>query len=353
MPSQSKANIETSEEDLSKYDWDGNALNRYPWLKHLAKRAYKHDSRFRTHVEYGYHMTGFRTITQSVDHSNNLYDRNVTRATWDNPACMGHWSYESGTSSAVTIPADESKDYTSSMHDCEQIDRSLFDFILSTVTDESERDDLEREGGSDARTLILAIHAHKPPEEVSVWAVTQRQLVISAGIADASTKSFNHFRTWYNIYNEQTASPDPEAVAVAVFTTAVRKLGDNISGKLDYELLRTSAGVDALKTIRAIKTVLTRVGATTSTGTALQMGSGHDPRRAPAPAPAPATAPREYIKGKDDPCALCKDAPLDIGGTGPGHHLRKNCRHFKPFVPKGKKGSGKAAGAAGGRRRRR
>ena len=310
MPSQSKANIETSEEDLSKYDWDGNALNRYPWLKHLAKRAYKHDSRFRTHVEYGYHMTGFRTITQSIDHSNNLYDRNVTRATWDNPACMGYWSYGSGAPSTVTIPADESKDYTSSMHDCEQIDRSLFDFILSTVTDESERDDLEREGGSDARTLILAIHAHKPPEEVSVWAVTQRQLVISAGIADASTKSFNHFRTWYNIYNEQTASPDPEAVAVAVFTTAVRKLGDNISGKLDYELLRTGAGVDALKTIRAIKTVLTRVGATTSTGTALQMGSGHDPRRAPAPAPAPATAPREYIKGKDDPCALCKDAPL-------------------------------------------
>eukprot|EP00966_Prymnesium_polylepis_P275973 6376126-Prymnesium_polylepis.1 len=81
MPSQSKANIESSENALSKYDWDGNALNRYSWLKHLAKRAYKHDPRFRTHVEYGYHMTGFRTITQSADHSNNLYDRNVTRAT--------------------------------------------------------------------------------------------------------------------------------------------------------------------------------------------------------------------------------------------------------------------------------
>eukprot|EP00966_Prymnesium_polylepis_P198569 4601866-Prymnesium_polylepis.1 len=36
MPSQSKANIETSEEDLSKYDWNGNALNRCPWLRRFS-----------------------------------------------------------------------------------------------------------------------------------------------------------------------------------------------------------------------------------------------------------------------------------------------------------------------------
>ena len=109
--------------------------------------------------------------------------------------------------------------------------------------------------------------------------------------------------------------------------------------------MRTSAGVDASKTILAIKTVLTRVNATVSTGQAL-IGAGHDPRRAPAPAPA--TPPREYVKGVDEVCTLCKDSPVDVGGTGPGHHLRKNCPNFKPFVPtkKGKKGSGKAAGAA-------
>eukprot|EP00966_Prymnesium_polylepis_P068675 1595304-Prymnesium_polylepis.1 len=55
-------------------------------------------------------MTGFRTITQSIDHSNNLYDRNVTRATWDNPACMGYWSYQTAAPTSATIPTEESKD---------------------------------------------------------------------------------------------------------------------------------------------------------------------------------------------------------------------------------------------------
>eukprot|EP00966_Prymnesium_polylepis_P261529 6040732-Prymnesium_polylepis.1 len=47
-----------------------------PWVKYLAKRAYKHDPRFCQHVEFGYHMSGHNTITQSVEHSTNLFDRN-------------------------------------------------------------------------------------------------------------------------------------------------------------------------------------------------------------------------------------------------------------------------------------
>ena len=65
MSSKNKQDIDDSEKDLSKYNWDGNALNRYPWVKYLAKRAFKHNPKFRTHVEYGYHMSGHRTITQS------------------------------------------------------------------------------------------------------------------------------------------------------------------------------------------------------------------------------------------------------------------------------------------------
>ena len=60
------------------------------------------------------------------------------------------------------VPEEEAKTYTASMHDCEQVDRDLIDFILSTVTDESERDDLEKEGKGDARTLILYINYYKP-----------------------------------------------------------------------------------------------------------------------------------------------------------------------------------------------
>ena len=346
MSSKNKQDIDDSEKDLSKYNWDGNALNRYPWVKYLAKRAFKHNPKFRTHVEYGYHMSGHRTITQSLEHSTNLWDRNVTRASWDDPACMGHCAYQSGTPSTHTLSEEEAKNYSSSLHDCETIDQELIDYILSTVSDESERDDLEIAGKGDARTLILHIVSHKPPEEVGTWAVTQRQKIISAGITVPSTQGFNTFRTWYFLYNEQCASPDPEPVTIAVFTAAVRNLGEHISGKLDYELLRTSAGVNASKTILAIKTVLTRVNATVSTGQALL--AGHDPRRdAPATVPV-ATPPREYVKGKDEMCTLCKDNPVNVGNAGPGHHLRKHCPNFKPFVPKkkGKKGSGKAAGAA-------
>eukprot|EP00966_Prymnesium_polylepis_P058385 1352002-Prymnesium_polylepis.1 len=49
MPSRSKADLEESDEDPKQFDWDGNALNRHPWVKHLAKRAYNHDPRFRQH----------------------------------------------------------------------------------------------------------------------------------------------------------------------------------------------------------------------------------------------------------------------------------------------------------------
>ena len=47
-------------------------------------------------------------------------------------------------------------------------------------------------------------------------------------------------------------------MAVTVYMTAVRKLGQHVSGQLDYELLRTGAGTDRVKVIAAIKTVLTR-----------------------------------------------------------------------------------------------
>jgi hypothetical protein len=78
---------------------------------------------------------------------------------------------------------------------------------------------------------------------------------------------------------------------------------------------------------------------------------GHDPRRT---APAPAPEERKWVEGKDEPCSLCINAPLDIGGSGPGKHLRKHCRNFKPFGggggkgggQPGRRGSGKAAGAA-------
>ena len=143
----------------------------------------------------------------------------------------------------------------------------------------------------------------------------------------------------HSLYNEQCASPDPEAVAISVYTAAVRKLGDHISGKLDYELLRTHAGTDSVKVIQAIKTVLTRQDASTSTGQALRMGSGHDPRRdAPAPAPTPTTEERKWVKGKDEPCALCRNAPISIKGGPPGEHLRKHCDNFKPFDTQGQKG---------------
>eukprot|EP00966_Prymnesium_polylepis_P206808 4790583-Prymnesium_polylepis.1 len=78
------------------------------------------------------------------------------------------------------------------------------------------------------------------------------------------------------------------------------------------------------------------------------MSSGHGPKRN---APAPAPKEREWVEGKDEPCALCLNDPIDIGGSGPGKHLRTHCRNFKPFGGGGKgtgqsgrRGSGKAAG---------
>ena len=314
-PTQRAPAIDESEEDSKIYDWDGSALTRHPWAKHLAKRCYKRDTRFRQHIEYGYHMSGHKTIVQSTDHSHNLYDRNVNRSLWADPACLGHWQYTSGTTSGIVIPTDEGKDYTVSLHDCEQIDISLIEFILSTITDDSERQDMEDACHNDARTLILNIQAYTPPEEVGTWAVTKRQHIVAAGILAPNTKAFNTFRTWYTMYNEQSSSPDPEAVASTVYMTAVRKLGQHISGQLDYELLRTAAGTNRVKIIAAIKTVLTRQDATTSTGQALRVTPGHDPRRN-----TPATAPeeRKWVEGHDEPCSLCINAPLDIGGSGPG-----------------------------------
>ena len=44
---------------------------------------------------------------------------------------------------------------------------------------------------------------------------------------------------WYTLYNEQCASPDPEAVAITVYTTAVRKpilfMNKGINQLLEYE----------------------------------------------------------------------------------------------------------------------
>jgi hypothetical protein len=61
-PKPKASDTEEGEDDSKLYDWDGNALNRHPWAKHLAKRAYKKDPRFRQHVEFGYHMSGHKTI---------------------------------------------------------------------------------------------------------------------------------------------------------------------------------------------------------------------------------------------------------------------------------------------------
>ena len=130
----SAGNIEDSETKV--YNYDGDPLNRYPWAKHLEKHVYAHDARFRTHIQQGYHMTGHRTITQSVDHSTNLYHKNVAPATWANPACMGYWQYASSppaTTTAGAIPSDEAGNYLPAPHDCEAIDKALIEFILSTT----------------------------------------------------------------------------------------------------------------------------------------------------------------------------------------------------------------------------
>ena len=64
MSPKPKADIDESEEDSKVFDWDGSPLTRYPWAKHLAKRCFKHDARFRQHVQFGYHMSGHKTIVQ-------------------------------------------------------------------------------------------------------------------------------------------------------------------------------------------------------------------------------------------------------------------------------------------------
>eukprot|EP00966_Prymnesium_polylepis_P130154 3010103-Prymnesium_polylepis.1 len=134
--------IETSDKDTT-FDWDGEPLTRYPWVKLLERRVYKHNSRFRSHVQQGYHMSGHRTITQSTEHSQNLFHHNVERSSWANPACLGNWQYAGSapTTSVIpwVIPPEEIGNYTASRHDCESIDRALIDFILSTVTCETRR----------------------------------------------------------------------------------------------------------------------------------------------------------------------------------------------------------------------
>eukprot|EP00966_Prymnesium_polylepis_P022474 517277-Prymnesium_polylepis.1 len=84
----------------------------------------------------------------------------------------------------------------------------LIDFILSTITDESEKQHMEDACGGDARTLLLNINNYRPPPEVGTWALTKRQQISSAGIDAANPKAFNNFRTWWNLYNEQCESPD-------------------------------------------------------------------------------------------------------------------------------------------------
>ena len=233
------------ESDTKFYNYDGDPLNRYPWAKHLEKRVYAHDSRFRTHIQYGYHMTGHRTITQSSDHSINLYHKNVAQSTWADPACVGHCRYAStppATTAAGAIPADEAGNYLPAPHDCEAIDKALIEFILSTVTDETEKEDMEEECNGDARTLILNIQAYRPPAEIGTWALAKRTRIVSTGIEVPNVRGFNAFRTSYNLHNEQCHVPDPPAVSAMVFVDALRNLGEFLSGKLDYELLKSGAG---------------------------------------------------------------------------------------------------------------
>ena len=139
-------------------------------------------------------MAGHRTITQSVEHSQNMYHHNVRRSSWADPTCLGNWQYAGSAPTADVIPAEEMGNYTASRHDCESIDRALIDFILSTVTCETEREDLEEECGGDARTLILNIQNYRPPEEVCTWALKRRNQIISSGIEVALVKGFNDFR---------------------------------------------------------------------------------------------------------------------------------------------------------------
>ena len=80
----------------------------------------------------------------------------------------------------------------------------------------------------------------------------KRTRIVSTGIEVPTVKGFNTFRTWYNLYNKQCHVPDPPPVSATVFTDAQRNLGEFLSGKLDYELLKSGAGTDPVKVIKAI-----------------------------------------------------------------------------------------------------
>ena len=54
-PKSSTSTGTIGDSDTKVYNYDGDPLNRYAWAraKHLEKRVYAHDARFRTHIQHG------------------------------------------------------------------------------------------------------------------------------------------------------------------------------------------------------------------------------------------------------------------------------------------------------------
>jgi hypothetical protein len=138
-PKQRASAIDESEEDSMCYNWDGSALTRYPLAKHLAKRCYKHDTRFRQHVTSTLSTDTTcpdtrpsYTISRSLDQP--LRPQRLSLLLGGSRVHRPLAIHQCGTTTGTAIPADEGKDYTVSLHDCEQIDINLIELILSTLS---------------------------------------------------------------------------------------------------------------------------------------------------------------------------------------------------------------------------
>jgi hypothetical protein len=231
-------------------DWDGDLKTRAPWLLKLGKRLKHHDSRFETHVKYGYHLDKHsgKTICRSTDHAKLIYNCALQTGTYAKPFNATAPVLLSGAASDA-VPDAIATQYVPNPGRCDQIDSDILSFIVSTIISEKKGEDLEaKAAGSGVKALAL-LHAYAPIAEIKTWADGELATVRSTGFASADVPSLNKYRDDFALYNIQATAPYPDTVVCTDLLDQTRALGVHISGLLDYQLLKDSTDLTSVAAV--------------------------------------------------------------------------------------------------------
>ena len=271
MPRPRAKNVETDDKDDKEEDpeWDSNERNLMLYLLKLKRWLPKQHPQFNNFIRYGFIINGRQEVVVfDKKQQTDLQSGDFAAGRFEHPCNVGLGTDEDedsedeeGDAASTTQPLSArkirpipatitsttpglrgtgSEEFKIAPKALQSFDEELCEKILTTVRDEDTADELLNDCENSARALLYMLHqrANKISTTDDSNVEARADSLYREGIATASVKAFNEFKSKYRAFNLARLAPKPDKQLANDYIQVVNRLGENIEGRLDAKLWR-------------------------------------------------------------------------------------------------------------------